>query len=277
MKRSTLLLVALIGTLYTALGVPSEKALVRVVSYNIRLGTGNDGDNHWEHRKSASVNMIRREKPTVVGLQEALNFQLDYLLDSLPDYDMIGVGRDDGVALGEHMAILYRHSEVELLSWGTFWLSPTPATPSIGWDATCKRTCTWARFRHLASGAFFVVLNTHLDHKGPVAQHEGLRQIADYIRWQLPLGTPIFLTGDMNITPEATPLQQLAGTLLDGRTEAPESDLRGTYNRWGRASRIIDYIFFRHATPLRYTVLCDHNYGAPFISDHYPILLEAEL
>ena len=277
MKRTTLLVAALLLTLTTALGAPSDDSIVRIISYNIRLGTGNDGSNRWELRRHASVNMIRSEHPTVVGIQEALADQLEYLLDSLPDYDMVGVGRDDGVSRGEHMAILYNTSEVELLNWGTFWLSPTPSIPSFGWDSACKRTCTWARFRHLPTGKQFVMLNTHLDHKGAVAQHEGLRLLSRHIAQQLPLGIPVFLTGDMNITPDAAPLRQLAGTLEDARTNSLESDPRGTFNRWGRADRIIDYIFFRHAVPVRYTVLRDKDYGAPFISDHYPILFEAQL
>lgn len=277
MKRTALLLAALLLTLTTALGALSDTTAVRIISYNIRLGTGNDGSNRWELRRHASVNMILSESPTAIGIQEALADQLEYLLDSLPDYDMVGVGRDDGLSRGEHMAILYNTTEVELLNWGTFWLSPTPSDPSFGWDSACKRTCTWARFRHLTTGKQFMMLNTHLDHKGAVAQHEGLRLIAHHIKQQLPLGIPIFLTGDMNITPEATPLRQLDGTLHDARTSSPESDPRGTFNRWGRADRIIDYIFFRHAVPVRYTVLRDKDYGAPFISDHYPILFEAEL
>lgn len=277
MKRTALLLAALLLTLTIALGALSDTTAVRIISYNIRLGTGNDGTNRWELRRHASVNMILSESPTAIGIQEALADQLEYLLDSLPDYDMVGVGRDDGLSRGEHMAILYNTTDVELLNWGTFWLSPTPSEPSFGWDSACKRTCTWARFRHLTTGKQFMMLNTHLDHKGAVAQHEGLRLIARHIKQQLPLGIPIFLTGDMNITPEAAPIRQLDGTLHDARTSSLESDPRGTFNRWGRADRIIDYIFFRHAVPVRYTVLRDKDYGAPFISDHYPILFEAEL
>lgn len=278
MKRTLLLTVALLTTIVTLLGATTEQPSVRIISYNIRLGTGNDGANRWENRKQASINMIRQEHPTVIGVQEALFDQLDYLLDSLPEYDMIGVGRDDGKLLGEHMAIFYCDDEVELLQWGTFWLSETPERVSSGWDAGCNRTCTWAKFRHRATGKRFAVLNTHLDHRGVVAQQEGLRLIVRFIKQNIPSGMPLFLTGDMNITPEAPAIQQLFPTLQDARTTAYKSDPRGTFNRWGRSpSTILDYIFFRRITPSRYAVLCDKNYGAPYISDHYPIVLDATL
>ena len=252
---------------------------IKVISYNIRLGTGKDCNNSWEHRKHASINMIRTEQPTIVGVQEALAFQLEYLLDSLPDYEMIGVGRDDGIARGEHMAILYRSDEVELLQWGTFWLSDTPEVPSFGWDAACRRTCTWAKFRHRTTGAYFAHLNTHLDHKGAVAQSEGLRLIAEQIHKLIPARMPLFLTGDLNITPDNEALKMLENTLLDARAVATDSDTRNTYNGWGNKerSKLIDYIFLRGAEATTFRVLCDENYGAPYISDHYPIALSATI
>ena len=66
--------------------------------------------------------------------------------------------------------------------------------------------------------------------------------------------------------------------MRDARAEAPQSDPRGTFNDWGRQSDVvIDHIFFRNADARSFTVLCDKNYGAPYISDHYPVALVAEI
>ena len=43
-----------------------------------------------------------------------------------------------------------------------------------GWDAACERVATWAIFKDKKSGKEFFFLNTHLDHMGQVARHEGL-------------------------------------------------------------------------------------------------------
>ena len=255
----------------------SKTAEVKVITYNIRLSTGNDGDNSWQYRKQASVNMIRSEKPTLIGFQEMLSDQWSYLLESLPEYKMIGVGRDDGAKAGEYMAIFYRPDKVELLQWGTFWLSPTPDVPSKGWDASYKRTCTWATFRSLDTGTTFAHFNTHLDHQGAVAQREGLKLVANKIKELVPADMPVFLTGDFNIPTDNEAFKMLEGELSDARKTSPESDQRATYNAWGGREATIDHIFYRKATPYVFKVLRNENYGAPYISDHYPVSLIATI
>jgi endonuclease/exonuclease/phosphatase family metal-dependent hydrolase len=250
---------------------------VKVITYNIRLSTGNDGDNSWQYRKQASVNMIRTEKPTLIGLQEMLSDQVNYLLESLPEYKMIGVGRDDGAKAGEYMAIFYRPDKVELLEWDTFWLSETPDVPSKGWDASYKRTCTWATFRSLSTGTTFAHFNTHLDHQGVVAQKEGLRLVVNKIKELVPADMPVFLTGDFNISTDNEAFAMLDGVLLDARKTSPETDQRATYNAWGGREATIDHIFYRKATPYVFKVLRNENYGAPYISDHYPVSLVATI
>lgn len=250
---------------------------LKVISYNIRLSTGNDGDNSWQYRKQASVNMIRAEKPTLIGLQEMLSDQVNYLLESLPEYKMIGVGRDDGAKAGEYMAIFYRPDKVELLEWNTFWLSETPDVPSKGWDASYKRTCTWATFRSLATGTTFAHFNTHLDHQGVVAQREGLRLVVSKIKELIPADMPVFLTGDFNIPTDNEAFAVVEGVLSDARKTSPESDKRATYNAWGGREATIDHIFYRKATPYVFKVLRNENYGAPYISDHYPVSLVATI
>lgn len=257
-----------------AYALPSD---IKVISYNIRLAHKNDGNNHWEYRKQASLNMMRTECPTVVGVQELLKSQLDYLRDSLPEYGVIGVGRDNGVDAGEHMAIFYRKERVELLDWGTFWLSDTPDVPSRGWDAMCRRTCTWAKFRHISTGKHFVHLNTHLDHAGVEARREGLRLIANKVKEMFEEQTPIFLTGDFNIPTDDDAFEVLKPMFEDAREVAPVSDHRPTFNGWGKKELVIDHIFVRGAKAHTFRVLCDENYGAPYISDHYPIVLSATI
>ena len=42
------------------------------------------------------------------GAQEVLNNQLNDLLDRLPEYAYVGVGREDGKTKGEYAPIFYR-------------------------------------------------------------------------------------------------------------------------------------------------------------------------
>lgn len=255
------------------------KESIKVISYNIRCGVnpGQDGENNWEYRKQASINMINDEKPTIFGLQEALPPHLEYLEEHLPQYASYGIARDDGKSEGEYMTIYYLKDEVELLDCGTFWLSETPDIPSRGWDAACNRTCTWAKMRMKRSGKEFAYLNTHLDHVGKVAQREGLALMMERAAKIVPEGMPVFVTADFNCVTSDPIFEPIKAVMKDARETAPQTDRRATFNGWKpNATAVIDHIFYRGAEPKSFRVLCDKNYGAPYISDHYPVVLEAE-
>lgn len=126
---------------------------VKVISFNVRVGTGDKNTkNAWDLRKKAIGPLLTKENPTVFGVQEAIKEQMDYMKQVLPDYDAVGVGRDDGVEKGEHMSIFWKRDVVIMEKSGTFWLSQTPDVPSKGWDANYYRTATWAIFKVKATG-----------------------------------------------------------------------------------------------------------------------------
>ena len=153
MKKVILALMAALMVLPFSVAAKKRKpADINVISYNIRVGTAKDGTNSWEYRYPASAMMIMDQKPDIFGLQEALDFQFKYLEEYCPDYKGIGVGREDGKHKGEHMAIFYNKKTVKLIKWGTFWLSETPEKPSMGWDAACFRSATWALMKDKDSG-----------------------------------------------------------------------------------------------------------------------------
>lgn len=280
--KKLLLFSACVAMLCAAIGCAKKgkNDTIKVVSYNIRMSgsPAADGDNFWANRKQASINMVNDEQPDVMGIQEGCPDQIAFLDEHLPEYEHIGVGREDGKAEGEMMAIYYRADRVELLDSGTFWLSETPDEVSKGWDGACKRTCTWALMRMKDSGKEFAYFNTHLDHVGPTARAEALKLIVKRMAELVPAGMPLFLTADFNSTTDEPIFEPLKAAMRDARAEAPQSDPRGTFNDWGRESDVvIDHIFFRDADARSFTVLCDKNYGAPYISDHYPVALVAEI
>lgn len=179
---------------------------VRVMSYNIRYGTAEDGDNHWNHRREALVKAIRAFDPDLLGTQETLAFQRDYLRDHLPGYTVIGVGRDDGQERGEMMALYFKQDRFEQLDSGHFWLSETPEVAgSRSWDSSLPRMVTWVKLHDRLQDAAppILFLNTHFDHRGPTARVESARLLR---RMMMTLGehARLIVTGDFN-TGEATP------------------------------------------------------------------------
>ena len=117
---------------------------VRVMSFNIRYGTARDGENVWAKRRELVFRTVRDYAPEVVGLQEALRFQIDEIRRAVPGYAEVGTGREGGTK-GEYSAILFRAERFDVTESGTFWLSDTPEVPSRHWGNACIRICTWAR------------------------------------------------------------------------------------------------------------------------------------
>ena len=67
---------------------------IRTMSFNIRYGTANDGINRWDLRKEFLIETIQAYSPDLLGTQETLASQRDYLSESLPGYGAVGVGQD---------------------------------------------------------------------------------------------------------------------------------------------------------------------------------------
>ena len=276
MKRFAYLLLAAV-LLLPGISLSAKKgkaADLKVISYNIRLGSADDGTNSWKYRYPASAMMIMDQKPDIFGLQEALPAQFDYLKEFCTGYKGVGVGRDDGKRAGEIMAIFYNKKTVKLLKWGTYWLSDTPDVPSKGWDAACFRTATWALLKDKASGKKFFYVNTHLDHVGWEARRKGLALIVERIAAMNPKGLPMVLTGDFNMRIDRPEFDDLKQIMENSREVAARTDHHNTYNGWGKASKeeIIDYIWFTgFSACTEYETITKPYMERTFISDHYPI------
>ena len=174
---------------------------MRVMSYNIRYGTANDGDNHWDKRREFLVETIKAFDPDLLGTQETLGFQRDYLVERLTGYDVLGVGRDDGKEAGEMTALYFKRSRFEKLDGGHFWLSETPDQPgSKSWDTSLTRMVTWVKLRdrRQPKARPLMFFNTHFDHRGVQARIESARLIRRRVI-EANKTCRVIVTGDFNM------------------------------------------------------------------------------
>ena len=239
MRLKFFLITAIILPAVFCAAKPAQLPELTVMSYNIRLGSADDGTNSWQFRCPASVLMIEDLKPDVIGVQEALLPQLLFLDENCRSYDYVGAGREDGKKKGEYAAIIYNKKTVSVVKWGTFWLSETPEEPSKGWDAACIRSSTWAVMKSKA-------LN--------------------------PDGLPVVLVGDFNVEYTHPALFPVTDSMKNARKIAAITDSSATYHGWGKASEVIDHIFytgFRSCT--RFETVTKPYAERKFISDHYPV------
>jgi endonuclease/exonuclease/phosphatase family metal-dependent hydrolase len=263
---------------------------LRVMTFNIRYGTANDGPDHWNHRRDMVVQVFRDHRPDVVGMQEVLRFQLDEIRAALPQYSEISVGRDDGRHGGEASSILYLTGRFDVQEHGTFWLSDTPEVPgSKSWGNNITRICTWARLRDRQAGASFYLFNTHLDHQSQPARERGAELIAQRMN-QRSHPDPIILTGDINAGEgnvvvrylkgeaagvpskpgESAPVPPLVDTF---RVVHPDASPAGTFNGFTgrRDGEKIDYILTTPEWQVLDAAIVYDNRGGRYPSDHYPV------
>lgn len=259
---------------------PKEYTDISVISFNIRVDNAADGTNVWRNRRDAVVTMIERERPMLLGLQEAQPHQITYLSEHCPDYAWYGLGRDtgkvppatDSYAAEETMAIFWRTAELELLDKGTFWLSETPDQVSKGWDASYRRTCTWAGFRHKKSGQTCYFFNTHLDNDGKVAREESIKLLVSRMKTINSKRRVSFLTADFNSNVTDACFAPLHVYMRDARANAAVSDDYPSWNGYGASTGRLDHVFFSgdNCTAREFRTLRG-DYGVPYISDHYPV------
>ncbi len=290
MSRRTVLSIALVvcfvWPVCSALAGEADggKSELHVMSFNIRYGTANDGPDHWEKRKEQVFELIGRSECDLIGLQEALRFQIDDIRAAVPVYGEIGVGRDDGRTKGEYSGILYRTDRLIVAEAGTFWLSDTPEVPgSMTWGNRITRICTWARFIHKPSGKAFYHFNTHFDHQSQPSREKAAVLVARRIRdRQHP--DPVIFTGDFNAGESNPAIRYLLGNLdLDGKTPVPFVDSFrllhpdatdvGTFNAFKgtRTGDKIDYIFVQPGTKVLEARILYDNQNGRYPSDHFPI------
>lgn len=268
-------------TVVLAAGPAGREDVLRFMSFNIRMDTARDAENAWPHRTVLVKSLIDYHHPQLIGMQEVLHGQLQYLSRNLEGYRHIGVGRDDGAQAGEYSPVFYQTSTLELIDSGTFWLSLTPDKPgSKDWDSSLPRICTWGKFRHLKTGEVFCVFNTHYDHRGEEARLRSSRVILNRIK-NIAGSLPVVILGDFNARQDSPPVSELlaAGYRFGWRDTGhgyagPGFTFHGFDGR-GEEGNVIDHIFFdTRWVCLAYQHIDDH-WGDRWPSDHLPVVAEA--
>ena len=153
LRIATTIFVSVVSVAASTVGAAPPAPAIRVMSFNVRYSAAQDGDNAWPRRVDLLFATIARFGPDLLGFQEVLADQHDAIVARLPDYDFVGVARNDGKRSGEWALVGFRKSRFTTVAHGSFWLSETPDVPgSKSWDAGQTRICTWVRLRDRATG-----------------------------------------------------------------------------------------------------------------------------
>lgn len=261
---------------------------LQVMTFNIRYGTADDGENRWENRRQILIDVLKDNSPDVIGLQEALDFQISQIQQGLPEFGQLGVARDDGKTKGEYCAILYLLDRFKADESGTFWFSNTPDVPgSSHWGNANIRICTWARLVEKKTGAAFYLYNLHLDHVSQLSREKSAVLLAQRIRGRKH-PDPFIVTGDFNAGESNPAILYLKGKTALGKGESksanpvpavdtfrvlyPDANEVGTFNAFkgNRKGEKIDYILTLPGVEVLEAKIVYTQHNGRYPSDHFP-------
>jgi endonuclease/exonuclease/phosphatase family metal-dependent hydrolase len=268
--------------------VPPPRALaatdLRVMSFNIRVASANDGVNDWDNRKGYVIQSIQTYNPDLLGVQEDLKVQDDYLKAQLSGYTFFGPDGAKADGTGERNGILYKTSRFTKVRSGNYWLSLTPTVQgSIGWDANLARMVNWIELKDKQNPSFsFIYSNTHWDNVGDTARLESAKIMRSKIT-DVAGNTAVIFTGDFNADQGGAAYRRMTG--LDNgdsvrdlddtyREIHPEdSGTVGTapgFDGVGGDGRI-DWILHDAALQTIDANIVRTSYNGHYPSDHFPI------
>lgn len=295
----------------SALCIISFSQNLTVASFNIRYE--NDGDysrgNGWDNRCPWICSFLRFENPDIFGSQEVLKDQLADMKSLLPEYDVVGVGRDDGVDAGEFEPIFFKRDRFRLLDKGWFWLAEDPTKPALGWDAACIRICTYVHLKDKNTKKKIWFFNLHMDHVGVTARAESAKLIVKKVKELTKAGEKVFITGDFNVdqTNEIYSTFTTSGVLADSYEKAENRYApNGTVNSFDPnlfSESRIDHIFVSPSIRVLGYGVFTETYRSPIelggaqgekrfdfpdeisfqkniaktLSDHFPVIIKVNL
>ena len=268
---------------------------LRVMSFNVRSAeSADEGVYHWDRRSYPCVKMIREIKPDIIGFQETVESQIEYLNTSLTTYALYRIPK--GLKQFAN-SIFYNPQKFELLEGGYRWFSlNTPTDPSPTYPDICNdgayRTFMWVKLKEKRSGRTVWLFDTHLpwnpDKTNPndAARKRCIEAIVRHAKMICSPEDVVFVVGDLNTaysteagTASLAPLTEWMTSSYEGAGPDNRDNYRSSngFNDAAPYSNIrasIDHIFYRNVDPVRYSTIVSRGYGVPFLSDHYPICFD---
>jgi endonuclease/exonuclease/phosphatase family metal-dependent hydrolase len=269
--------IGLIALAVQMAGSQAAASEIRVMSFNIRFGAANDGDNVWPNRKQLVAETIKRYNPDLLGTQETLPFQAEFLQEQLPEYTYIGWSRDESEN-GEQCGLFFRTERFQRVDAGQFWLSETPEEKfSKSWDSSLPRVATWVTLidkQQPDLTLFFI--NTHFDHRGVQAREKSAELLRARIE-KVPEDLMIVLTGDFNTAEKSPPWQTLteSNRLIDTyrqvypQAQSSEGTFHGFQGTPGKAR--IDWVLCSPQFTSTSATIDRTNEDGRYPSDHFPV------
>lgn len=265
---------------YDPLIGPVDPPGLHVMTFNVRRRLGSASfppADRWSVRAPRVRTLMGTERPTLVGLQEALPDQASLVRDALGGaFRLVGQGRS-ATGRGEGCPIVYDAERLQLVRWSQQALSDRPdVAGSRTWGNPLPRVVVTAVFTDHTTAHSFTALNTHFD---PLSRRSRVRSAAWIRERAAGAGMPVIVTGDLNSgasSPAVRTLTDGSGALRDawGAASARLTPRWGTYARY-RTPRLngarIDWILVSPGVTVDRSAINAGRIDGGWPSDHLPV------
>lgn len=281
MKDFILVVTFLTLILFAGCSGKNEDRNITVMTFNIRYDNPRDSINAWPNRAGIVCELLKKEKPDLLGLQEALWYQYEEIDSAISGYSSVAKGRDDGKKKGEMNPVFYNINRFDLVRDNTFWLSETPDKPGTkGWGASLPRIVTWVELTDKKTHESLYYFNTHFAHDSDSARIMSAGILLKEVK-SIAGKNRFIITGDFNMSPESKAYSVLTessssrSVLKDSyiishtKPEGPAYTTNSFRDRPGKSR--IDYIFVRKGMKVLNTSVIVKKEGPVFVSDHWPV------
>ncbi len=250
---------------------------MKIVTFNIRCDCGVDQENNFEFRKPYILSKLTQEYPDVICFQEVMTHMAFWLNDSLPQYNVIGCGRDKNLG-GEQMTIAFRRDRFFLVALNNFWHSDTPNVPGSHFQdqSVFPRLCTECYLMERDSKKIIRVINTHLDHTSSDVRHKELDFVMRTIQSESMVKESVtFLAGDFNAEPQSLEMRVMESY---PQFKCLTQDIGMTYHGYFKDEYQgqLDYMYARGNVRLKSVEKWTDEHHGVYLSDHYPVLVTVE-
>jgi endonuclease/exonuclease/phosphatase family metal-dependent hydrolase len=280
MKHFILVVGFLTLVLFPGCNGRKDEMNLKVMTFNIRYDNPRDSINAWPNRVGLVCELLKNEKPDLLGLQEALWYQYEAIDSAISGYSSVAVGRDDGKKKGEMNPLFYNINRFDLVRDNTFWLSESPDKPgSKGWGASLPRIVTWVELKDKMTHKSLFYFNTHFAHDSDSARIMSAGILLKEVK-RLAGKNKFVITGDFNMSPESKAYSILTekvasrsilrdSYLISGtKPEGPAYTTNSFRDAPGKNR--IDYVFVRRGIKVLNASVIVKKEGPVFVSDHWP-------
>ena len=238
-----------------------------IICLNLRRDSYTDGLNNWKYRRNAIIDMIDHYKPGVFCVQECMPHMWRFLKKNTKE-NYNGFFLDaftkkiSFIPVSEGIGIIYA-DYYKCFDKGYFNLSKKFGFKTKNW-----RVCQYVGLTNTITGESFYVFNTHLDHESREARIEGCALIDKKIK-EITGSYQTFICGDFNAEVTWHGVKEFA--------EIYYCDALPTTVTWfGKKNGeiCIDFIFSKYDTKPHYYNIITDTFGVPYLSDHYPLILQ---